>query len=36
MSGLAAYDTSLFAPHMVQHMLLTMVAPVLPGPGAPR
>lgn len=35
MSGLAAYDTTLFAPHMVQHMLLTMVAPVLLALGAP-
>jgi putative copper resistance protein D len=35
MSGLAAYDTSLFAPHMVQHMLLTMVAPVFLALGAP-
>jgi putative copper resistance protein D len=34
-SGLAAYDTSLFAPHMVQHMLLTMVAPVFLSLGAP-
>ncbi len=35
MSGLAAYDTTLFAPHMVQHMLLTMVAPVFLALGAP-
>ena len=34
-SGLATYDTSLFAPHMVQHMLLTMVAPVFLALGAP-
>ena len=34
-AGLAAYDTSLFAPHMVQHMLLTMVAPVFLALGAP-
>jgi len=34
-SGLAAYDTTLFAPHMVQHMLLTMVAPVFLALGAP-
>lgn len=34
-SGLAAYDGSLFAPHMVQHMLLTMVAPVFLALGAP-
>jgi cytochrome c oxidase assembly factor CtaG len=35
MSGLAAYDTSLFAAHMVQHMLLAMVAPVFLALGAP-
>jgi cytochrome c oxidase assembly factor CtaG len=35
MSGLAAYDTNLFAAHMVQHMLLTMVAPVFLALGAP-
>jgi putative copper resistance protein D len=34
-SGLATYDSSLFAPHMVQHMLLTMVAPVFLALGAP-
>jgi putative copper resistance protein D len=34
-SGLAAYDTSLFAAHMVQHMLLSMVAPVFLALGAP-
>ena len=34
-SGLAAYDSSLFAPHMAQHMLLTMVAPVFLALGAP-
>ena len=34
-SGIAAYDGSLFAPHMVQHMLLTMVAPVFLALGAP-
>ncbi|HWH30996.1 MAG TPA: cytochrome c oxidase assembly protein [Mycobacteriales bacterium] len=34
-SGLATYDTALFAPHMVQHMLLTMVAPVFLALGAP-
>jgi cytochrome c oxidase assembly factor CtaG len=34
-SGLATYDTSLFAPHMVQHMLLTMVASVFLALGAP-
>ena len=35
MSGLAAYDESLFAVHMVQHMLLSMVAPVFLALGAP-
>ena len=35
MSGLAAYDTSLFAAHMVQHMLLSMVATVFLALGAP-
>ena len=35
MSGLAAYDTSLFGAHMVQHMLLSMVAPVFLALGAP-
>ena len=35
MSGLAAYDTSLFAVHMVQHMLLSMVATVFLALGAP-
>ena len=35
MSGLAAYDDSLFAAHMVQHMLLSMVAPVFLALGAP-
>ena len=34
-SGLATYDDDLFAPHMVQHMLLTMVAPVFLALGAP-
>lgn len=34
-SGLAAFDTTLFAPHMAQHMLLTMVAPVFLALGAP-
>jgi putative membrane protein len=28
-SGLAAYDTTLFSMHMVQHLLLTLVAPPL-------
>ncbi len=35
LSGLAAYDTSLFAVHMVQHMLLSMVATVFLALGAP-
>jgi cytochrome c oxidase assembly factor CtaG len=35
MSGLAAYDESLFGAHMVQHMLLTMVASVFLALGAP-
>ena len=35
MSGLAAYDTTLFAVHMVQHMLLSMVASVFLALGAP-
>ena len=35
MSGLAAYDESLFAVHMVQHMLLAMVATVFLALGAP-
>lgn len=35
LSGLAAYDTSLFAVHMAQHMLLAMVAPVFLALGAP-
>ena len=35
MSGLAAYDASLFSAHMVQHMLLAMVAPVFLALGAP-
>ena len=34
-SGLAAYDVSLFAAHMVQHMLLSMVATVFLALGAP-
>jgi putative copper resistance protein D len=34
-SGLEAYDTSLFGVHMVQHMLLAMVAPVFLALGAP-
>jgi cytochrome c oxidase assembly factor CtaG len=35
LSGLAAYDVSLFAAHMVQHMLLSMVATVFLALGAP-
>jgi len=35
MSGLAAYDELLFSAHMVQHMVLTMVAPVFLALGAP-
>lgn len=35
MSGLAAYDDTLFSAHMVQHMLLTMMAPVFLALGAP-
>jgi cytochrome c oxidase assembly factor CtaG len=35
LSGLEAYDTRLFGVHMVQHMLLVMVAPVFLALGAP-
>jgi putative copper resistance protein D len=35
MSGLGAYDETLFSTHMVQHMLLSMVAPVFLALGAP-
>lgn len=35
LSGLAAYDVSLFSVHMVQHMLLSMVATVFLALGAP-
>lgn len=35
MSGLSAYDDVLFSVHMGQHMLLTMVAPLLLALGAP-
>ena len=35
LSGVAAYDESLFAVHMVQHMLLSMVATVFLALGAP-
>lgn len=34
-SGLAAYDTVLFSAHMVQHMLLAMIAPIFLALGAP-
>lgn len=34
-SGLATYDEELFGAHMVQHMLLSMVAPVFLALGAP-
>jgi putative copper resistance protein D len=34
-SGVAAYDTALISVHMVQHMVLTMVAPILLALGAP-
>ena len=34
-SGIEAYDTTLFGVHMVQHMLLAMVAPVFLALGAP-
>lgn len=35
MSALGAYDDTLFSVHMVQHMVLSMVAPVLLALGAP-
>jgi putative copper resistance protein D len=35
LSGLERYDTTLFGVHMVQHMLLSMVAPVFLALGAP-
>ena len=35
MSGIAAYDVSLFSVHMVQHMMLSMVATVFLALGAP-
>ena len=35
LSGLAAYDQTLLGAHMVQHMLLSMVAPVFLALGAP-
>lgn len=35
MSGLAAHDDTLFSIHVVQHMLLGMIAPVFLALGAP-
>jgi cytochrome c oxidase assembly factor CtaG len=35
LSGLAAYDTTLLSAHMVQHMVLSMVAPIFLALGAP-
>ncbi|HYT10937.1 MAG TPA: cytochrome c oxidase assembly protein [Mycobacteriales bacterium] len=35
MSGLGAYDETLFSTHMVQHMVLSMVSPVFLALGAP-
>ncbi len=35
LSGLAAYDHTLFSAHMVQHMILIMVAPIFLALGAP-
>jgi cytochrome c oxidase assembly factor CtaG len=35
MTGLGAYDTVLFSVHVVQHMILTMVAPLFLALGAP-
>ena len=35
MSGLAAYEDTLFSAHMVQHMILSMVSPVFLALGAP-
>jgi len=34
-SGLAAYDETLFSAHMAQHMLLAMIAPIFLALGAP-
>jgi putative membrane protein len=34
-SGLGTYDDTLFSAHMVQHMLLSMVAPIMLALGAP-
>jgi putative copper resistance protein D len=35
LSGVATYDTTLLSVHMVQHMVLTMVVPLLLALGAP-
>jgi putative membrane protein len=35
LSGLAAYDGTLFSAHMVQHMILIMIAPIFLALGAP-
>lgn len=35
LSGLAEYDTTLLSAHMVQHMVLTMIAPIFLALGAP-
>jgi putative copper resistance protein D len=35
MSGLGAYDETMFSLHMIQHMLLAMVAPIFLALGAP-
>lgn len=35
LSGIGTYDDTLFSAHMVQHMLLSMVAPILMALGAP-
>lgn len=35
LSGLAAYDTTLISPHLGQHVLLSMVAPIFLAIGAP-
>src|SRR5947207_8477234 len=35
MSGLATYDDTLLSAHMIQHMVLTMVAPIFLALGAP-
>lgn len=34
-TGIAAYDTALLSVHMVQHMVLSMIAPILLALGAP-